>query len=75
MEVNLNINRVLLYLCAKLRHLALREGGQDLVEYALLLAMIAFAASAGMKQVASGINNAFSNIASQLDSTLQPPTQ
>jgi pilus assembly protein Flp/PilA len=38
------------------------EDGQDLVEYVLLVAMIAFAATAGMKTLASGINTAFTHI-------------
>ena len=45
----------------------LREDqGQDLIEYALVVALIAFAATVGMNTVASGINNAFSVIASKL---------
>ncbi len=39
-----------------------QEDGQDLVEYALVVAMIAFAATAGMKTLASGINTAFVHI-------------
>ena len=48
------------------RNLALREEGQDLVEYALVVALIAFGAIAGMTQLAQGINNAFSGIATTL---------
>ena len=44
------------------------EEGQDLIEYALVVALVAFAATAGMKSLASGINTAFSNIASILAS-------
>lgn len=44
------------------------EEGQDLIEYALVVALIAFAATAGMKTLASGINNAFSGIATTLQS-------
>ena len=40
------------------------ESGQDLVEYALIVALIAFAATAGMGSLASSINGAFSNMAS-----------
>jgi len=46
-----------------LQSLINREEGQDLVEYALVLALIAFGAIAGMQFLASGINNAFSGIA------------
>jgi pilus assembly protein Flp/PilA len=42
------------------------DEGQDLVEYALLVALIAFAATAGMNTLASSINGAFSSIAGQL---------
>ncbi len=49
-----------------LRNLVVREEGQDLVEYALVVALIAFGAIAGMSQLATGINNAFSGIATTL---------
>jgi pilus assembly protein Flp/PilA len=44
------------------------ENGQDLIEYALVVALIAFAATAGMSAVAGGINTAFGNIATKLSS-------
>ena len=49
-----------------LRNLILREEGQDLVEYALVVALIAFGAITGMGVLASGLNNAFSQISSTL---------
>ena len=42
------------------------EQGQDLIEYALIAALIALAATAGMKTVASDINTAFTNIGNKL---------
>jgi pilus assembly protein Flp/PilA len=42
------------------------EAGQGLVEYLLILALVAFAATAGMGQLASGLNSAFSAIGSIL---------
>jgi pilus assembly protein Flp/PilA len=42
------------------------ESGQDLIEYALVVALIAFAATAGMSTLASDINSAFSAIGSKL---------
>jgi pilus assembly protein Flp/PilA len=42
------------------------EAGQGLVEYLLILALIAFAATAGMGSLASGLNSAFSAIGSML---------
>ncbi len=42
------------------------ENGQDLIEYALVVALIAFAATAGMNSVATKINTAFGNIGNKL---------
>jgi pilus assembly protein Flp/PilA len=52
-------------LYAKMQILA-DEGGQDLIEYALVVALIALAATAGMETVAKDLNNAFTNIGSKL---------
>ena len=46
------------------------ESGQDLIEYALLAALIALAATAGMSVVASDINNAFVKIGSKLSAAV-----
>lgn len=46
----------------RLRALATREDGQDMVEYALLITMIAAGATASMGSLASGISTIFSNI-------------
>jgi pilus assembly protein Flp/PilA len=40
--------------------------GQDLIEYALVVALIAFAATAGMNTVAADINTAFNNIGAKI---------
>jgi pilus assembly protein Flp/PilA len=64
------MNNLLLNLFVKLQDLASREEGQDLVEYALVVALIAFGATAGMKNLASGVNTAFSNISSQLGAAI-----
>jgi pilus assembly protein Flp/PilA len=42
------------------------EAGQGLVEYLLILALVAFAATAGMGKLASGISSAFTQIAQVL---------
>jgi pilus assembly protein Flp/PilA len=42
------------------------ESGQDLIEYVLVVALIAFAATAGMNTVAGKINTAFTNIGTKL---------
>ena len=53
-----------------LRALHEDESGQDLIEYALVAALIAFAAVAAMQTLAKQINNAFSAIGSSLTSAL-----
>ena len=50
----------------RLRRLTANESGQDLIEYALVVALIAFAAAAGMSTVATKINAAFTNIGTKL---------
>ncbi|MES2222301.1 MAG: Flp family type IVb pilin [Acidobacteriota bacterium] len=42
------------------------EKGQDLIEYGLLVALVAFAATAGMGTLATDINQAFTNIGTTL---------
>ena len=44
------------------------DEGQGLVEYLLILALVAFAATAGMSSLASGLNSAFTMISSILGS-------
>ena len=44
--------------------LVTNQGGQDLIEYALVVSLIALAATAGMGAVASNISNAFVHIGS-----------
>ena len=43
------------------------ESGQGLVEYLLILALVAFAATAGMNALATGLNSAFNAIGSLVD--------
>jgi pilus assembly protein Flp/PilA len=47
-------------------HILLDEEGQDLVEYALVVALIGLTATAGMSSLATAINNAFGGIGSTL---------
>jgi pilus assembly protein Flp/PilA len=49
-----------------LQNLMRQDEGQDLIEYALVLALIALAATAGMQTVAADINAAFSNIGTKI---------
>ena len=46
------------------------DAGQDLVEYALVVALIAFAATASMKSLAEGIRIAFSDTSGVLGSNI-----
>ena len=50
----------------KMQNMLSREEGQDLIEYALVVALIAFAATAGMGTLANNINTAFANIGAKL---------
>jgi len=56
------MNRMLISLYVKIQDLMKREEGQDLVEYALVVALIALSATVGMKALASGINHAFDSV-------------
>jgi pilus assembly protein Flp/PilA len=53
-------------LYSEIQRLTMREEGQDLIEYALVVALIAFAAVATMQTLATDINNLFLNIGNQL---------
>ena len=46
------------------------ESGQDLIEYALVAALIALGAITAMKGLATGISTAFSTISSDLSSAV-----
>jgi Flp pilus assembly pilin Flp len=52
-----------------LRNLWSDESGQDATEYVLLVVLIALAITAGMTVLATGINGAFSNASSTLNTT------
>ena len=64
------MNTMLLKLYVKFQDLMDREDGQDLVEYALVLALIALGATVAMRALASAISTAFSNIATQFAATV-----
>ncbi|MGD0730926.1 MAG: Flp family type IVb pilin [Terracidiphilus sp.] len=55
-------------LVKKLRRLLTLNDGQDLVEYALVIALVAFGATAGTRALATGLNTAFTKISSVLAS-------
>jgi pilus assembly protein Flp/PilA len=52
-----------------LRTLAKDESGQDLIEYALLVALIALIAIAAVGLAGQSVNNIFNNIGTQLKSS------
>jgi pilus assembly protein Flp/PilA len=54
-----------MYVKAQILH---EDYGQDLIEYALVVALIAFAATVGMSSVAEKINAAFGAIGNKVTS-------
>jgi len=64
------MNNLLLKLFVRMQTWMEREEGQDLVEYALVVALIAFCSTASLRTLGTGIDHAFSNISSTLASSL-----
>lgn len=64
------MNRLLLRVSLFVKELFAEEEGQDLVEYALVVALIAFGAITGMKFLSTGLNRAFSTIATVLTTNI-----
>jgi pilus assembly protein Flp/PilA len=60
------MSNVLLKLYVNFQNLRNSEEGQDLVEYALLVCLIALAAISGVNHVASAVTKVFSNVSSSL---------
>jgi len=58
--------RIVLMVCMRVQDLMHSETGQDLVEYSLLVCLIALAAIAGVRHVATAVNLVFSNVSSSL---------
>jgi len=56
------MNTLFLKLIVNFRDLVSRAEGQDLVEYALVVALIALSATASMQSLASVISSAFASI-------------
>ena len=55
---------------SSLRRLHRDEAGQGLVEYLLLLALVAFGCIGGMEGLATGLNSAFSKVASVVNANI-----
>jgi pilus assembly protein Flp/PilA len=60
------MNSLFLKMYVKFQELKNREEGQDLVEYALLISLIALAAITGVKNVTTAITTIFNNISTSL---------
>ena len=63
--MHMNIQSLYMRLVAQISRWK-EEDGQDLVEYALIIALIAFAAIVGMGDLANGLNAAFNTISETL---------
>jgi pilus assembly protein Flp/PilA len=64
------MNSMFLKLICFVQMLSTREEGQDLVEYALTVALVAFGSTAALQSLGNGLNSAFTNISSTLASSL-----
>ena len=60
------MNTMLLKIYIKVQDLMNREEGQDLVEYALLVALVSLAAVSGITGLAKAISSVFNNISTSL---------
>jgi Flp pilus assembly pilin Flp len=62
-----------LYVKAQVLKNALKdEHGQDLVEYAAVIALVVLALSSGMTTLAAGINTAMTSLSGRIGTTLNP---
>jgi Flp pilus assembly pilin Flp len=59
-----------MYLKSLFRLLVYEQSGADMIEYALVMALIGLASVAGLKQLGSAIGTALNNAASTVTSTL-----
>ena len=64
------MKNMMLKLYVTMQNMIANEEGQDLVEYALVVALIAFGAIAGMSALSTELNTAFKTISSQVGSAL-----
>jgi pilus assembly protein Flp/PilA len=60
------MNNLFLKLYVNFQNLAENEQGQDLVEYALLIALISLSVITSVKGVATAVNTVFSNVSNSL---------
>jgi pilus assembly protein Flp/PilA len=64
------MNTMLLKMYVKFQDLMSRDEGQDLVEYALVVALIALGATASMGKLAGAISTAFGTISTTFTNAL-----
>lgn len=60
----------LLALYCRMRDWLWQDDGQDLIEYAMVVGLIAFAAVGGMGSVATAVNNAFGVVGNTLTASI-----
>jgi pilus assembly protein Flp/PilA len=61
------MNKILFNLYAKFQDLENNEEGQNLVEYALIVALVAIATVAGLSTLATNINSVFAAISGMMN--------
>ena len=64
------MNNLMMNILVKVQDLLKNEEGQDLVEYGLVVALVAFGAVAAMKLLGTEISTVFSDITSTLTSAV-----
>ncbi len=64
------MNNMLRKVYIRIQDLLSRDEGQDVVEYALIVALIALAATAGMKTLATAIDAEFSALGTTISNGL-----
>jgi len=66
----INVKDTMLKLYIKMQNLLSQDEGQDLIEYALVVAIIALGATAAMTSLATTINSVFTSINTALTSAV-----
>jgi Flp pilus assembly pilin Flp len=69
---NAQEEHTMLALYLRIRNLFVREDGQDLIEYALLVAFIALVAVIGVTTAGESIMDLLNNVAGELDGFVTP---
>ncbi len=64
------MKNMILKMYVKMQTLMANEEGQDMVEYALVVALIAFGATAAMSSLSTELNSVFLSISTKLSSAV-----